>query len=468
MPTPFFADLVRELAQEGGTGPLTPTGAVPGHRRFSDAVPADVPFHYAVAGVARPEQWEVGVGRIDSGGRLFREAVSTSSNAGALVDFAPGLKTIALTVGAGWFAASDMQALALAGEVTALASGLTAAIDTRQPLSTTHGAVSAGIADDQVTVRRSSGWVNIPLSALAFRDAGGRYMLGGALGAPGGSAAAPAIGFSADGDTGLWQPASNALGFATAGTERMRITANGRVTVGDATANYRLNVGEANPGRGVLADFGNLDAAPNGAQISFTQNGIANWCIGQVPGVSAFALYRDRNGAFDGAELWRWEAGGASRPGGDNIYPLGTASHRVSTLYAGTGTINTSDARDKCWRGGAGDAELRAARRIAAELGFYQWIDAIAAKGASQARYHFGVRAQMVWTIMADEGLIDPLDPDGGPGDAPYAFLCWDALDAGEASAEGRQGRFGVRPDQLALFLIAGLARRIDAIEAVA
>ena len=42
MPTPFFADLVRELAQEGGTGPLTPTGAVPGHRRFADAVPRQV------------------------------------------------------------------------------------------------------------------------------------------------------------------------------------------------------------------------------------------------------------------------------------------------------------------------------------------------------------------------------------------------------------------------------------------
>ena len=46
MPTPFFADLVREIAQEGGTGPLMPTGAVPGHRRFADAVPADTGFYY--------------------------------------------------------------------------------------------------------------------------------------------------------------------------------------------------------------------------------------------------------------------------------------------------------------------------------------------------------------------------------------------------------------------------------------
>src|SRR3546814_2546942 len=50
MPTLFFADLVRELCEAGGTGALTPGGAVPGHRRFADAVPVDTPFHYAIAG----------------------------------------------------------------------------------------------------------------------------------------------------------------------------------------------------------------------------------------------------------------------------------------------------------------------------------------------------------------------------------------------------------------------------------
>ena len=29
MPTPFFADLVRELCRDGDTGALMPTGAVP-------------------------------------------------------------------------------------------------------------------------------------------------------------------------------------------------------------------------------------------------------------------------------------------------------------------------------------------------------------------------------------------------------------------------------------------------------
>ena len=89
MPNPFFADLVRELAQEGGTGPLTPTGAVPGHRRFADTVPPGVSFHYAVAGIARPEQWEVGTGRIGSDGRLLREVVAASSNEISLAEIVP-------------------------------------------------------------------------------------------------------------------------------------------------------------------------------------------------------------------------------------------------------------------------------------------------------------------------------------------------------------------------------------------
>ncbi len=52
MPTPFFADLVREICHEGGTGPLTPGGAVPGRRRFADTAHVARYFHYMTAGAA--------------------------------------------------------------------------------------------------------------------------------------------------------------------------------------------------------------------------------------------------------------------------------------------------------------------------------------------------------------------------------------------------------------------------------
>ncbi len=171
-------------------------------------------------------------------------------------------------------------------------------------------------------------------------------------------------------------------------------------------------------------------------------------------------------------------AGGPVHPLGDNVQALGLGSFRWSTIYAGTGTINTSDEREKTWRGAMTAAELVAAKRIAGELGFYQWNDAIAEKGADEARYHFGVRAQAVWAIMADEGLVDPIDEDGKPGDTPYAFLCYDewqqsaaVLDRDDnviAPERPAGSKFGLRLDQLSLFLIAAQEARLAALEAAA
>lgn len=151
-------------------------------------------------------------------------------------------------------------------------------------------------------------------------------------------------------------------------------------------------------------------------------------------------------------------AGAAVHPAGDNSQSLGLGSFRWSVVYAGTGTINTSDEREKEWRGGLNESELRAAKRIAGELGFYRWLDAIAVKG-DDARFHFGARAQQVWSIMADEGLVDAII-NGIPGITHYAFLCFDQWDETET-------RFGLRIDQLALFLIAAQEQRLAALEAM-
>lgn len=613
MPTPFFADLVRELCQEGGTGPLTPTGAVPGHRRFAGAVPAGASFHYAIAGIARPEQWEVGIGRIDGNGRLARDSVATSSNAGDRVDFAPGLKTIALTVGAEWFATQD-----------AAGDGLAEALAAKQPLSTTHAGVAAGAADDQLTVRRGAEWVNMPLSTLAFRAGDGRYGLDGPLGAQNGSAAAPAISFAADPDTGLFRAAADAIGIATDGVERLRLSPSGNLGIGTNAPAVRLDVevggggdvarfgiaggqslylyadaaftglfnvagggasrdgvrigsdfvvletgaaerlridGAGNVGVGtaspansggfnrqlhIQGDYPCLTLGGNVAARSYSlgvngggdfaiwdnQAGAASMQIAAGSGAIAFRGSLLQLGAVSGPQgvptrisldtsyanspaptnqqlklnlvpisgteaygwtvdnlgrLWhyagnsagptgghifatgnaaRWQlvTAGHFQPASDNIHSLGGAGNRTTVVYAATGTINTSDAREKSWRGAANAAEARAGRRIVAELGFYQWNDAIAAKGADNARYHFGVRAQRVWEIMADESLIDPIDAEGQPGATPYAFLCWDAWEEGGEAGD----RFGIRPDQLALFLIATQEARLAALEAAA
>ena len=73
------------------------------------------------------------------------------------------------------------------------------------------------------------------------------------------------------------------------------------------------------------------------------------------------------------------------------------------------------------------EAELRAAQRLLSEIGIFQWTEAITAKGVDGARLHVGVRAQRVWAIMAEEGLVAPIGENGRPsGPCPYAFLCYD------------------------------------------
>src|SRR3546814_8749344 len=150
---------------------------------------------------------------------------------------------------------------------------------------------------------------------------------------------------------------------------------------------------------------------------------------------------------------WSSDVCSSDLAGTDNSALLGSGAIRWSAVYSATGAINTADEREKTWQGAASAAELAAAARIARELSFYCWNDAIAAKGAAGARRHFGVRAQAVWAIMAEEGLIAPL-AEGQAPDSRYAFLCWDGWeeesDAADRPVRAAGDRFGIRPDQLA------------------
>ena len=166
---------------------------------------------------------------------------------------------------------------------------------------------------------------------------------------------------------------------------------------------------------------------------------------------------------------------GLTTPGADGSQDFGSASFRWATVFATTGAINTSDEREKHWRGEFNTAELRAAKRIIGELGIYQWNDAVAEKGEDGARLHFGVRAQRAFQIMEDEGL------DWGR----YAWACYDQWPEETTDQQGPNGdmvpvtlnagdRYGIRPDQLAFWLIAAqahiqadLAARLAALEAV-
>lgn len=161
---------------------------------------------------------------------------------------------------------------------------------------------------------------------------------------------------------------------------------------------------------------------------------------------------------------------GAFSPGIDNAMALGWSGGRWSTVYAATGSINTSDAREKTTITPLGEALSRVAARIKASIGTFQWLEAVERKGADRARIHIGVTAQAVEAAFEAEGL-----------DASrYALFCEDALteeveieparinESGEIESPGRyetrpmlepdgtpRTRKGVRADQLFWLLLA-------------
>lgn len=111
-------------------------------------------------------------------------------------------------------------------------------------------------------------------------------------------------------------------------------------------------------------------------------------------------------------------ATGGLLPSQDNSYPFGSTGKRWTTIFAVTGTINTSDATQKTVRSTAiTDVEKRWGAAIKGLIKAFQWNDAIAAKGADKARIHFGILAQEIEQAGLAVGIADP---------SRYAFLCKD------------------------------------------
>lgn len=144
------------------------------------------------------------------------------------------------------------------------------------------------------------------------------------------------------------------------------------------------------------------------------------------------------------------------RPQTDNTLNFGTASQRWATVFAGTGTINTSDLREKQDISALDVAEKRVAVALKQLIKKFRFKDAVKAKG-NNARIHVGVIAQEVMAAFQAENL----DPMG------YSIVCHDEWDAepevkdddGTVIFQAREAgdRYGIRYDELLAFIIAGL-----------
>ena len=169
----------------------------------------------------------------------------------------------------------------------------------------------------------------------------------------------------------------------------------------------------------------------------------------------------------------------------DNDKSCGGASNRWSVVHAATGTINTSDAREKTPPKAINDAILDAADDV--EIVLFKWLDAITTKGEDAARWHFGVIAQQLRDAFLAHGV------DG----TKYGLLCYDEWEdefeavteeyeqeAATVKLEGGQpvealetqilsretgemrkvrtagNRWGVRPDQCMWLMLSASRRR--------
>lgn len=139
---------------------------------------------------------------------------------------------------------------------------------------------------------------------------------------------------------------------------------------------------------------------------------------------------------------------------------LGSGTYRWGTVYAASGTINTSDRNCKEQIQDLSEAEKRVAQRIKGLFKIFKFRDSVIKKGDG-ARIHTGVIAQDVQAAFKNEGL-DPYQ---------YGLFCsdtWYEVDGKPCDEEGNDytaadegvieiTRLGLRYEELLCFVIGAM-----------
>jgi hypothetical protein len=228
-----------------------------------------------------------------------------------------------------------------------------------------------------------------------------------------GTAGAPGISFAADLDTGFFRPGNNLLGLSTGGVERVLVDASGNVGIGTSSPGKALEVKSATVDNARLRIVETGDGAANYCGVELYENATFKGGLFKEGDTHRIVLY-DATG-----ERLQVNQGGNITPGADNTQNFGSGSLRWGTIFAATGTINTSDERYKVLREGGdlSDAEHRAWSAVRAIV--YRDKDSFERKGDA-ARLHIGYSWQSIQAAFEAEGL----DP------ARYGLWCEDALEA--------------------------------------
>lgn len=246
---------------------------------------------------------------------------------------------------------------------------------------------------------------------------------------------------ASDGDVGIGTEAPfGHLHVQTASTGASSVSANADELVLENSGNTGLTLLSGDTSESTVNFSANI-ATPDRGAIKYSQN-------------SALMFFQ-----VNGATRLNVDSSGHTYPQADGTQNLGGASNKWGTVYAATGTINTSDARLKAAISPLSAAELAASKALAAEIGTFRFLDAVAAKGDA-ARHHVGLTVQRAIEIMEAHDL-DPF---------AYGFICYDAWQAVEADgsvpARDAGDLYSFRTDELLLFLARGFDARLTALEA--
>lgn len=237
--------------------------------------------------------------------------------------------------------------------------------------------------------------------------------------------------------------------------EKMRLDDNGQLGIGTAAPAAKLQVALAGTTGGEAIRFGTGNYAMGSLGEDSSNNMV--WIWNRYTGGTGQISFC---GGSARTEFARFDATGNFLPGTDNSKTIGNGSKRWSTIYAATGTINTSDERAKTDIEAIPDPWLDA-------WGDVEWLRF---KFLDGQRWHLGLVAQRVHAAFAAHGL-DAFE---------IGLCCYDQWEEqrepilrrnGEPSKRTRivqaaGDRWGLRYDECFAIEAAYQRRRLDRIEA--
>ena len=365
---------------------------------------------------------------------------------------------------------SDTQVTLSAPYAGTTASGVVYAIGTGFTVPDSFPEMSQGDIETATIFTRAMRKIQGKFTALVSDISGKAAIAGqtftGDIEAPGitatGSFTSPGIDDNAT-STAITIDASENVGIGSDDPEvKLHVEGIGVVT-GDSDSYQSEQTGL------IFGRFGRI-SAPTDRRHSIS------WSMTDSNDSENFVKFNLHNGSgipYPPVTVMKLEGTGKVLPGSDNTQAIGSASLRWSEVFAGTGTINTSDAREKTPVRGMTKPEVSAAKDMGKEIGVYQFLASVEEKG-DDARHHVGLTVQRAVEIMTAHGL-EPFS---------YGFICFDEWDdvfvehAGIEATDDTDAKaawteqtrkagdlYGFRYDQLNLFIARGFESRLSALE---